>query len=101
MNGTQVADAPQLKRDLLLVCDPNGRIQAASAEVVEQSSGVNLNQQHFSDIFGQGSNISEWFSEQVDKARGQDDYSAQSSIESSNVRVSIATLRRDGELFGY
>ena len=101
MNATQVADALGFKKELLLVCDANGYIQAASPEAAEQTTGANPIQRHFSDIFEPGSKLNEWFSEQVDKAKGQDEFLASSSIESLNARVSIASLKRDGELFGY
>ncbi len=74
-----------------------------SSAPVELLPSAGLDQKHYAEIFGRDSNITEWLTEQISRARKQENYSAESNLHDGArpILVRLDSLRRGGELYGF
>jgi len=78
-------------------------VQAVSSGMPAPTIGADAVQKHFTEIFGRDSNITKWLTEQLEAARKQGDYSAESHIQDSEALVSVRveSLKTGAELYGF
>jgi hypothetical protein len=104
MSSPMTAGRAQITKPTLLICNPAGKVQAVTSMVAGDAfPGVGAVGRHFSEIFGLGSPITSWLTERMQEARGQDEYSAEGSLESDGASViaTLESLKHDGELYGF
>jgi hypothetical protein len=94
----------QISKKMLLVCDVTGKVQAVTSRAASDTlTGVSIVGRDFAQIFGLDSTINRWFTERIQEARGQYQYSAETSLENGHgkVFVRLESLTRDGEPYGF
>ena len=104
MSANKLADGPLVDAMTMLICDAAGRIQAitssASREIIDCSPSKH---EHFAEVFGDGSEVTEWLTYHMNEARRQGDYYVESHLEngSAPLFVRLESLKCDEELFGF
>lgn len=110
------------RETVLLICDPSGRLQSASACLgsipvtrIGESDRSRLHgiasvtlcsdaaQKHFAELFGGQSAITRWLSDQIKRALTSEEYHSESTLteEGTKIRVKIETLLCRGVLSGF
>jgi hypothetical protein len=91
----------------LIICDPEGKVEAVSVE--SQNFGPSISfpdEQHFSEMLGQGSDLTIWIAEQIADARRRNHYWAETTLDISRERsvpifVRFETLTLGKDLRGF
>jgi nitrogen-specific signal transduction histidine kinase len=104
MSQTKSAPEPDTNSSTLVICDAGGRVQAVSSKASSdllpcaKVKGI-----HFSEVFGQASEITRWLTEHINLARRQGDYMAESRFEGKqgSLIVKLESLKCDGEPYGF
>jgi nitrogen-specific signal transduction histidine kinase len=104
MSANEMVEKPLVDEVTMLVCDAGGRIQA-----VTSSASVDLipcsptKHEHFAELFGDGSEVTEWLTHHMNEARKQGDYYHQSHLEngSNPLIIRLESLKCDEEIFGF
>ena len=93
---------------MLLVCDTAGKVQAVTSKGAgETFRGVNVAQRDLdlADIFGRGSDITNWFNKSIKDALEQDEYTAEATVDlgfgGDTVFAKLESLRCGSELYGF
>jgi hypothetical protein len=104
MSANEMADRPVIDEVTMLVCDAGGRIQAvtssASTDLIPCSPSKH---EHFAEVFGDNSEVTEWLTHHMKEARKQGDYYIQTYLEngSNPIIIRLESLKCDEEIFGF
>lgn len=97
---------PQNARSLV-ICDAEGRVEAVSVEPPGIGPSISFpDEKHFSEMFGQGSDLTIWIAEQIADARHRSRYWNETTLELSEEKnspsfVRFETLSLGGDLRGF
>jgi hypothetical protein len=120
---TRTVTESHTKETILVICDQTGHLQSASASLGAlpvtslgtsiSSSGLggiaaatlcaDAGQKHFAELFGAGSAITHWLSEQLERAWENDELHSESrlAVGEKTVRVRFEPLRGGGAVTGF
>lgn len=104
MNPKNLSEGPRVSDWTLVVCDAGGKVLAVSAnaspEIISCSPVV---QQHFSEVFGENSAVTQWLTGHLPQARRASDYFAEAQVENGHrmLQVRLENLMCDQELYGF
>jgi nitrogen-specific signal transduction histidine kinase len=104
MNPTNLSEGPPVNEVTLVVCDAAGKVLAVSANAPQEIIACSpVAHHHFTEVFGENSTITDWLTEQIQHARREGEYTAESQIENGNglLHVRLENLMCDQELYGF
>lgn len=92
MSGTEWL--PSSTARTLIICDPEGRVEAISVESPNTGPSISFPvEQHFSEMLGQGSDLTIWIAEQIADARRRNHYWAETTLDINKDRSAPLFLR--------
>ncbi|HKP84711.1 MAG TPA: hypothetical protein VJZ26_01365 [Blastocatellia bacterium] len=104
MRANRLADGPIVDDVTMLVCDAAGRVQAITSSASRKLIACSPSKhEHFAEVFGDGSEVTEWLTYHMNEARKHGDYYVESRLENGSdpLLVRLESLKCDEELFGF
>ncbi|HXG67229.1 MAG TPA: hypothetical protein VNO70_19155 [Blastocatellia bacterium] len=104
--GMKVEEAekqPRINTATLVICDPEGRVQAISAEAANGLLDAGIIKKHVSEIFSHDTDLGRWLTEHMELARHYDTCSYKSILHDDGqlLTARLDTLKREKEIFGF
>ena len=104
MSANDLAEGPRVTDVTLLVCDAAGRIQAVTSSASKDLIPcLPAEHKHFAEVFGHGSEVTDWLTHHLNEARKQGNYYVESQLEngSNPLFIRLESLKCNEEIFGF